>query len=175
MRRTLLASGRSVVLTSRMRRALLLCLLLAPALAGCPMPPPQSQRVVDSARALNLATRFGRMEEAAELTAPPALASFLERRTGWGTRVRVLDVELVGMRMADEHHATLQVDVQWVHESSTELRVTRLSQEWSDREGPWLLQREQRIGGAAGLFGEPLDPASAPARGDRQFETRTIR
>lgn len=153
------------------RPALLLCLALG--LGACMLPPTQSQRVTDSARELNLATRFGRMDVALGHTAKGARDLFLERRAEWGKNVRIVDVELSGLAMKDELNATVQVDVSWVRIDDDTLRTTRITQVWRD-DGGWHLVREQRAAGDLGLFGEPvlLEP-SAP--GDVQFASKTIR
>jgi hypothetical protein len=143
------------------------------ALVGCLAPPSQAQRVTESARELNLATRFGRMDMALGHTARGAQSSFLERRAEWGKNLRIVDVELSGLAMKDETHAVVQVDVQWVRVDDDTLRTTRLKQLWRD-DGGWRLAREQRLAGDLGLFGEPVELSHAPQR-DVQFEAKTIR
>ena len=68
-------------------------------LAGCYAPPSVTQRVSDAARDLNLAARFGDLEGAAALAAPAVRAEFLARRALWGGEIRILDVELQGLRV----------------------------------------------------------------------------
>jgi hypothetical protein len=157
-----------------MRRALwALCFVCASGLGACVAPPSQAQRVTESARELNLATRFGRMDMALGRTAKGAQSSFLERRADWGKNVRILDVELSGLAMKDETHAVVQVDVEWVRSDEDTLRTTRLKQTWRD-DGGWHLVREQRLAGDLGLFGEHVEMPHAPPR-DVQFEAKTIR
>ena len=143
-------------------------------LGGCLAPPSQSQRVTDSARELNLATRFGRMDVALGLAAKGAQQSFLDRRTEWGKNVRIVDIELAGMAMKDELNATIQVDVAWVRVNDDTLRTTRLVQLWRDDDG-WRLVRETRAASDLGLFGEPLPPVEHSAPRDVQFATKVIR
>jgi hypothetical protein len=141
--------------------------------SGCMLPPTQSQRVIDSARELNLATRFGRMDVALGGTAKGARDLFLERRTEWGKNIRIVDVELSGLAMKDEFQATIQVDVSWVRVNDDTLRTTRIAQTWKD-DGGWHLTREQRIAGDLGLFGEPMVLEPAAPR-DVQYASKTIR
>jgi len=161
------------------RNALVLCLALvgsvgmAVAESGCMLPPTQSQRVIDSAREANLATRFGRMDVALGHAAPGARDAFLERRTEWGKNIRIVDVELAGLSMKDEFQATVQVDVAWVRVDDDTLRNTRIAQVWKD-DGGWRLTREQRIAGDLGLFGEPMLLQPAEPR-NVQYATKTIR
>ncbi|GMV18324.1 MAG: hypothetical protein HS104_01550 [Polyangiaceae bacterium] len=156
------------------RKALLLVVALA-TLGGCLAPPSQSQRVTDSARELNLATRFGRMDVALGHAAKGAQQSFLERRTEWGKGIRIVDVELAGLSMKDEMNATIQVDVSWVRVNDDTLRTTRLAQVWRD-DGGWRLVRELRMAGDLGLFGEPLPaPPEQAGQRDVQFATKIIR
>ncbi len=153
----------------------LACVALFLALAGCMAPPSQAQRVTDAARELNVACRFGRMDVALGHTSPGARDQFLERRASWGRQVRVLDVELAGLRMRDEYNAVLHVDVAWVRDSESSMRSTRVAQMWRDGDGGWRLIREQRVSGDLGLFGERVpEPAREPLR-DVQFPTRVIR
>lgn len=144
-------------------------------MGGCLAPPSQSQRVTDSARELNLATRFGRMDVALGHAAKGAQQSFLERRTEWGKGIRIVDVELAGLSMKDEMNATIQVDVSWVRVNDDTLRTTRLAQVWRD-DGGWRLVRELRMAGDLGLFGEPLPaPPEQAGQRDVQFATKIIR
>lgn len=154
-------------------KALLLVLGLA-FLGGCLAPPSQSQRVTDSAREMNLATRFGRMDVALSHAAKGAQQSFMERRAEWGKGIRIVDVELAGLAMKDEFSATIQVDVSWVRVNDDTLRTTRLAQIWKD-DGGWHLMREMRMAGDLGLFGEPTPPAEDTSRRDVQFATKIIR
>ncbi|MBK7581206.1 MAG: hypothetical protein IPI67_13455 [Myxococcales bacterium] len=155
------------------RKALLLVAGLA-LLGGYLAPPTQSQRVTDSARELNLATRFGRMDVALGHAAKGAQQNFLERRAEWGKNIRIVDVELAGLAMKDEMNATIQVDVSWVRINDDTLRTTRIGQIWRD-DGGWHLMREMRMAGDLGLFGELTPPPEDTTRRDVQFATKTIR
>jgi len=144
------------------------------ALSSCLAPPPASARVTDAARELNLATRFGRMDVAVGRTAAGARETFVARRSEWGRAIRIVDVELAGLSMPDEHSALLQVDVAWVRADDDTLRSTRLAQVWKDDEGGWRMVREKRMAGDAGLFGEPVQIVRRK-RPDVHFASKTIR
>jgi hypothetical protein len=148
-------------------------LAIAFGLAACMAPPTQAQRATDAARELNLATRFSRMDLALGGTSKGAQQAFLERRAEWGKNIRIVDIELAGLAMSDETHATIQVDVSWVRVNDDTLRVTRIMQAWLD-DGGWHLTREQRMAGEIGLFGEPVNLTPATPH-DVQFQSVTIR
>jgi len=143
-------------------------------LAGCYAPPSVTQRVSDAARDLNLAARFGDLEGAAALAAPAVRAEFLARRALWGGEIRILDVELQGLRVDEAAaRAFVEVNVSWMRTSESALRVTRIAQVWRERDGDWLLTQEERVAGDVGVFGEPIEvPADEPQQ--RQFETRRL-
>ncbi len=91
-----------------------------------------------------------------------------------GQTPRIVDVELAGLTMKDEHEAMVQVDVAWVRVDDENLRTTRVAQVWRDDEG-WRLIREQRLAGDLGLFGEPIATTTRQEPRDVQFPSRTIR
>jgi len=147
---------------------------LAWALGGCFAPPTNAQRVSDAARDLNTAARFGDLEGAAALAAPAVRADFLARRALWGGEIRILDVELLDLRVDEgAARAHVEVNVSWMRTSESALRVTRVAQIWRERDGAWLLTQEERVAGDIGVFGEPVEPVVS-AREPRQFETRRL-
>jgi hypothetical protein len=147
-----------------MRLALLAALTAV--LMGCITPPSPSQRLADCAFEMNHATRFGRMDLAAEQVGPTAREDFVRRHSGWGQSIRVVDVELTSIRFIgfiDRGHADVSLRVSWQHASEAELRETQLSQRWQDDGGKWLMMSEQRVSGPAGLFNDPVvDERKAP-------------
>lgn len=150
-------------------------LALALGLGACFAPPTQSRRVTDAAREMNIAARFGRMDIAVEHAARGARQSFLERRADWGHNLRVLDVQLSGLSLKDEHHASVHVDISWERMNEGMLRQTRVAQLWRDTEkGGWQLVREKRIAGDFGLFGENVEVLH-PEHRDAHFPSKTIR
>lgn len=140
--------------------------------AAC-VPPTPAQKASDAARELNMAARWGRMDEAMNRAAPPDRAEFMKKRAGWHGDVRIVETELAGMNMLDATHATVQVDVSWTFADDPTLRVTRLSQDWSDADGKWVMVAEEQISGEVGLFGEEV--ARVPTQPNKHFPSRTIR
>jgi len=141
---------------------------------GCFASATPVQRVTDAARELNLATRFGQNEIAARHVSAAVQGDFLTRRTQWGNTIRILDIELSGIHIVDEEHATVTVDVAWTSLSDSLARATKLSQDWQNQRVGWKLVRERRASGDAGLFGEVL-PELAPPHPDVHRPSRTIR
>jgi len=148
-------------------------LLAAALLTGCPTPPTPKQKANEAADELNDAARWGRLDVAAGRSAPNERDAFLKRHAGWNNGLRIVDTELAGLSLDDPVHATVRVDVSWLFDDDTTLRVTRLEQKWSDAEGNWVMESEKRIGGALGLFGEKIDRGDK--KKDTHFPTRTIR
>lgn len=143
-------------------------------LLGCPHQSPPA-RAQEAATELNVNTRFGRMELAAERVAPAAREAFLARRKSWGGNVRVADYELASFRMKGETDAEMVVKVAWYRIDEGDLHITMLKQKWHDFRGDWRLVDEQRAEGDVGLIGEPV-PAAEPARtGSKNAQFPTIR
>ncbi len=139
------------------------------------MPPSRSTLLNDAARDMNIAARFGRLDIAVQRTTKDAREHFLDRRAAWGRGIRIVDVEVAGMQMQGEDSAEVRVDVAWVRANEGILRSTRLAQLWSDEEGDWMMERERRVAGDLGLFGEVVPMAPSGPRVDHQFPTRVIR
>jgi hypothetical protein len=135
------------------------------------------QQVLERARDMNTATRFGRLDLASQSAAPEARAAFLERRRSWGADIRVLDVDVEGVNMKDNDHAEVRVVVGWTRMSDGLLHNTTLNQVWNNASGAkWALASESTTGDW-GLFGEgPSEDAEvAPERPhDVHFATRSL-
>ena len=145
------------------------------ALGGCLPQHSSSQQLLDAARELNDATRFGRMELATGLTADAAQDGFLERHQNWGADLRVLDVQVLRCKILGEEQAEVLVEVAWTHMAESSLRNTTLKQSWENRErGGWKLVRERRVAGASGLFGERASRPHARPRQDVHFPSKTL-
>jgi hypothetical protein len=158
-----------------LRSALLLVCVLgaAPMAAGCLPSQTPAAKASEAARDLNSSMRWGRTDTALEYTSPHDRNDFLERHAAWHTSQRILETELAGLYMVDATHAIVQVDVEWLLEDDTNLRNTRLEQKWVEKNGKWLLDKEERIGGAEGLFGEDVERAKP--KHDTHFATKVIR
>lgn len=154
---------------------LLAGLALSLAWSACVTPPPPAERASDAARQLNVASRFGEIASVIDMTAPRMRNRFQERRADWGKEVRVVDVELASLDLADARHAKVMVDFSWTRTNEGTLRATRVLQEWEAADGPWLLVREKRVSGDLGLFGERVAMQESAPRPDVQFPTKVIR
>ncbi len=155
-----------------MRRTIAVpCIVAAFAFASCAPPAGALASAQEAAQALNVDAQFGRTEIAMDSVAPDARAEFAAHHHGWGTTVRVADVELAGMRAHGEHDVDVLVRVAWYRPEEQELRSTTLKQGWRNKNG-WLLVTEQRLEGDVGLLGEPVvyEAPSVP-RSPAQFPT----
>jgi hypothetical protein len=148
--------------------------LLAGGLAACIGNLTPVQRAQDAANEFTTAARFGRADLALERVSPEDRDHFLRRHAAWGTTVRIVDCEIVGLRLKDKEHAEVMVQVSWQRVEESEMRTTHVSQHWRDRRGAWLLDSEERAGGDVGLLGEQTT-VLPPSGRTVQFETITIR
>lgn len=160
-----------------MRVSAIAALVSSVLLLGCPVahqsPPARAQ---EAATELNVNTRFGRMELAAERVAPSAREAFLARRRAWGGNVRVADYELAGFAMKGDADAEMLVKVAWYRLDQGDLRTTTLKQKWHDFKGEWRLVEESRADGDVGLIGEPATSSAQGARPpQRNAQFPTIR
>jgi hypothetical protein len=132
------------------------------------------QRAQDAANEFTTAARFGRTDMALERVAKDEREPFLRTHGAWGTALRIVDCEILAMRLTDKEHAEAVLAVSWHRMDESEMRTTQIAQRWADHRGAWLLDSEERAGGDVGLLGEPatvLRPNARPV----QFETITIR
>ena len=135
---------------------LLACVVLSLGLSACLGQTP-SAKMQETARDLNMNARFGRMELVVEQVDPKYRVEFVQRHKSWGSRVRVADTELVGMRFGEKESESM-VSVSWYDVTEQELRGTTVRQKWKNNRGDWLLLSEERVEGDLGLFGEPVPP-----------------
>jgi hypothetical protein len=153
---------------------LLVGLAVSVSWSACVTPPPPAERASDAARQLNVASRFGELASVIDMTSPRIRERFQARRSDWGKDVRVVDVELASLDLADARHAKVMVDFSWTRTNEGTLRATRVLQEWEAADGPWLLVREKRVSGDIGLFGERVAVRDEAPRPDVQFPTKVI-
>jgi hypothetical protein len=152
-----------------MRRTI--AVTVAAIVGACAPPPGPLASAQEAAQELNLDARFGRSEIAMDHVAPDARAAFASHHHGWGTSVRVADVELAGMRAHGTHDVDILVRVAWYRPEEQELRLTTLKQGWRNQNG-WQLVAEQCVEGDVGLLGEPVVyQAPEGARSPAQFPT----
>ena len=132
------------------------------------------QRVQDAATDLATATRFGRMDIALEHVSREARDRFAKEHANWGTAVRIMDCDVVGMRLRDKEHADVTVTINWQRPDESEMRSTQVVQHWTDHRGSWLLDDEERTTGDIGLHGETTTVIRPPPS-RAQFDSITIR
>ena len=133
-----------------------------------------AQRVQDAANDLTTATRFGRMDVAAERVSKAGRDQFARRHAGWGASIRIVDCDILALRLRDKEHADVSLGVNWQRIDDVEMRSTEVAQHWQDHQGAWLLETEERASGDVGLLGEPTTVVR-PKPSGAQFETITIR
>jgi hypothetical protein len=155
-----------------MRSVFLLTVFLAA--TGCLGNFSPAQRVQDAANDLSTATRFGRMDIALERVSRSARDRFVREHATWGASIRIVDCDIVGMRLRDKEHADVMLVVSWNRLDQSEMRVTQITQRWSDHRGAWLLDAEERAGGDVGLLGEAT-MVVRPSPSSIQFESITIK
>ena len=144
---------------------------LAGALAGCPAPPNSLARAQQAAQEFNLDSRLGNGELSLDRVAPESREQYRSQHRAWGTSVRVVDVELVGVKAQGDRDARAFVRVAWYRPEDEELRSTTVEQSWSDKPGGWQLVLEHRVEGEMGLLGEPVLYQNPEARRPMQFPT----
>lgn len=144
-----------------MRHLLAVAVSFALGLGGCMLPPGPAERLNYAAHDMNAATRFGRIDVAMDHVVGHARADFAKRHAAWGRQIRVLDVELRGVRLVTPTTAEVQVAVSWHDLKHATIQVSYLSQKWTREEDDWGLVEELRVGGAKGLFAAADEPFSS--------------
>jgi hypothetical protein len=145
--------------------------MVALALTGCPAPPNSLARAQQTAQEFNLDSRLGHGELSLDRVAPDAREQYRAQHRAWGTSVRVVDVEILGMKAQGERDVQTLVRVAWYRPEDEELRSTTVEQSWSDKAAGWQLVLERRVEGEMGLLGEPVLYQSPDARRPTQFPT----
>jgi hypothetical protein len=144
-------------------------------LFGCGSALTPTQRVQDASHELSSAIRFGRMDLATERVSKDGREQFAKRHAQWGTGIRILDCEVVGLSLRDKEHADVSIVVGWQRITESEMRSTQIAQKWKDQRGTWVLETEERTGGDVGLLGEQVAVIRPQSGQDVQFRTITIR
>lgn len=129
------------------------------------------ERLTNAAYDLNSATRFARMDVALDLVAADARAEFMRRHASWHGDVRIVDVELQGVRLITAESAEVQIAVGWHRIDDTSMRSSLLAQMWIQGKSGWELSEEARVAGAPGIFAPVLAQRAPRARAARQAPT----
>jgi hypothetical protein len=144
-------------------------------LASCGGALTPARRVQDASHELSSSIRFGRMDLALERVGRAERERFAKRHAQWGTGIRILDCEVVGIAIREKDRADVSVAVGWQRVTESELRSTQIVQKWKDQNGNWVLEGEERTGGDFGLLGEQVAVVRPPSGQDVQFKSITIR
>jgi hypothetical protein len=110
------------------------------------------ERLTDSAYDCNIAMRFNRMDVAMGYVAQEAQEDFVQRHAKWGRMLRIVDVELAGLRMVTSDVAEVSLEVSWQRADESTMRYSRINQRWKDERDGWKLTEEIRAGGSPGLY-----------------------
>lgn len=140
-----------------MRRAFLATLFFT-VVSACGASRTSTDKLLDAAHEHNGAVRFGRMDIALDHVAAASKGEWLQRRSTWKSKVRIIDVELEGMQVVAIGDANVQVRVAWQNIDEAELRSTEVTQKWQVKDGPWQLVKEDCTGGDTTLLAEPEKP-----------------
>ena len=126
-----------------------------------------TQVLTDTAYDISTAERFGRMDIVFDQVAPGKRDAFVAAHEGWGSVIRIVDLEYGGMRMIDPAHADVSLTVAWQRPDEASLRSTTLKQTWFHASEHWVITGETRVAGDKGLLDEPdprLDSKEAAAK-----------
>ena len=154
-------------LVARTLQRMVLGIVLALGLAACMGAQSPVQRLTDSAYDLNMATRFGRMDVAMPYVDSEAQIEFSRRHAGWGSTLRILDLDLVSIRSLGGDTVAVDIDVTWHPVDEMTIRQSQITQRWKMQRDDWRLVDEARVSGEPGLFGatehgKPQAQAVAP-------------
>lgn len=132
---------------------------------GCmALPPSSMERLSQTAHELNAATRFGRMDIAADGVVAEAKSDFGRRHRSWGREVRIVDLEIEGVQMLTPDTAEVDLVVSWHRIDSPMIQTTSVAQRWAQTASDWRLAEERISAGPAGLFPPKRPRDSAEAR-----------
>jgi len=147
-------------------------LALALACTGCmALPPSSMERLNQTAYELNAATRFGRMDIAADAVIAEAKTDFGKRHRAWGRDVRIVDLEIEGVQMLTSDAAEVDLVVSWHRIDDPTIQTTSIAQRWTQTSSDWKLAEETVASGAKGIFPPKGDkkagkPAPSNGRGE---------
>ncbi len=115
-----------------------------------------TERLRETVYRLNDDTRWGRLDLAAGDVDHGYQREFAARRLEWGRAVRIADLELVSLQLAeDEETASSVLTVSWIEESTMTLHETQIAQAWErSGAGGFELTGERVLGGETDLFVE---------------------
>lgn len=102
--------------------------------------------------------RWGRIPAAEGAVDARARAAFQQRHRGWGAAVRIMDMDLEGVRIG-ENQGVVRLRLTWTVADGTDVRESVIEENWESVGGNWRLREERVIGGDPAIFGAPPGPA----------------
>jgi hypothetical protein len=138
-------------------RVLTLLTLLASFLGACTMAnfTPQA-RFSESAFLLNDCSRWGQVDKAIYHVSAKYAVKFVERHREWGETVSIADIDLVSMKLADDHMtATSEIKLSWFDQNGIMVRNSVVTQKWESAGGKYVLVDEAVRRGDPAVFAQP--------------------
>jgi len=118
------------------------------------------ERLTVAAREFNDDVRWSRFEQAGAKIPPEKRQAFIERHRALEDELEIADYELAGVDVdkSDKKmtRATARVEFTWTMKRRGLLEKTVIKQSWEDRDGGWVVVKEERQRGSSlTLFDEP--------------------
>ncbi len=117
-------------------------------------------RVTNAAREYNDGVRWSKWEQAASHIAKDERTHFLERHQALEDELEIADYEMVAIDIdksdRKKDKATARIDYTWTLKRQGLVQKTSTIQKWEEKDGGWVMAREERVKGAPlTLFDEP--------------------
>jgi len=112
------------------------------------------QRAQETAYQYAMSMRFGQADGLLPFVEPAQRPSYATRYARWRRTLRILDLELTGVRLLSADEANVSLVVGWSKTNETTLRTTVIAQTWRSKRSQWFLVGETDIDGDRGLFTE---------------------
>lgn len=143
-------------------RKLFFAAVLFVAESGCMVGMGYSARdkVTEAAREYNDGVRWGKYDQAAKHVAVDKRKSFLERHKALDEELEIADYEMTAIDVdksnRKQYKSTARMEYTWTLKREGLIKKTTTQQYWEERDGDWVMAREERIKGAPlTLFDEP--------------------
>ena len=133
-------------------------------LSGCIIGGGYSTRdkVTEAAREYNDGVRWGKYDQAAKHVLRDKRDAFVERHKALEDELEIADYELTQIdidKSKKPTKVTARVDYTWTLKRRGLVEKTTTEQQWEERDGEWVVAREERVKGAPlSLFDEPSKP-----------------
>jgi hypothetical protein len=87
---------------------------------------------------------------------PKYMQRFTERHREWGESVSIADIDLVSMKLADDHlTATSEIKLSWYDQNGMMVRDSVVTQKWETERGKFKLVDELVRRGDPAVFAAP--------------------